>query len=98
MLKERKKDHKLFGPYPNVGSARKTVNMINRLYPLRKCEKLPKKECLYYHINECLGYCIKEIDKDTIKSMTDEITSFLKVIVVLLKRKLQKKWKKQVML
>ena len=77
-VSRKKKDHKLFGPYPNVTAARKTVNMINRLYPLRKCEKLPKKECLYYHINECLGYCIKDIDKDTIKSMTDEIISFLK--------------------
>ncbi len=77
-VKKKKKEHKLFGPYPNVGSARKTVNMINRLYPLRKCEKLPKKECLYYHINECLGYCVKEIDPNTIKTMTDEITSFLK--------------------
>ncbi len=77
-VKRNKRTHKLFGPYPNVTAARKTVNMINRLYPLRKCEKLPKKECLYYHINECLGYCIKEVDKEIIKSMTDEITSFLK--------------------
>ena len=77
-VSRKKKDHKLFGPYPNVTAARKTVNMINRLYPLRKCEKLPKKECLYYHINECLGYCIKDIDNDTIKSMTDEIISFLR--------------------
>ena len=93
-VKRKKKDHKLFGPYPNVGSARKTVNMINRLYPLRKCEKLPKKECLYYHINECLGYCIKEIDKDTIKSMTDEITSFLKGNSSFIKEKITKEMEK----
>lgn len=77
-VSRKKKSSKLFGPYPNVTAARKTVNMINRLYPLRKCEKLPKKECLYYHINECLGYCVKEIDSDKIKSMTLEITNFLK--------------------
>lgn len=93
-VSRKKKDHKLFGPYPNVGSARKTVNMINRLYPLRKCEKLPKKECLYYHINECLGYCIKEIDPDTIKSMTDEITSFLKGNSSFIKEKITKEMEK----
>ncbi len=93
-VKKKKKDHKLFGPYPNVTAARKTVNMINRLYPLRKCEKLPKKECLYYHINECLGYCIKDIDDATIKSMTDEITSFLKGNSSFIKEKITKEMEK----
>ena len=73
----RKTNHKLFGPYPNVTAARKTVLMLNRLYPLRKCEHLPKKECLYYHIHECLGYCIKDIDPNEILTMTEEITRFL---------------------
>lgn len=74
----KRRTSKLFGPYPNVTAARKTVSMLNRLYPLRKCEHLPKKECLYYHIHECLGYCIKEIPQETIKKMTDEIVHFLK--------------------
>lgn len=70
-----KKNKHLFGPYPNVYAARRIVNLINRVYPLRKCEKIPKKECLYYHIHECLGYCIhKDID---ITSMKNEIISFL---------------------
>lgn len=70
-----KKNKYLFGPYPNVYAARKIVNLINRVYPLRKCEKMPKKECLYYHIHECLGYCInKNINIDNMKS---EILSFL---------------------
>ena len=73
----RKTNHKLFGPYPNVTAARKTVLMLNRLYPLRKCEHLPKKECIYYHIHECLGYCIKDIDSNEILTMTEEITRFL---------------------
>ena len=74
--RKKNKNH-LYGPYPNVNAARKTVNMINRIYPLRKCDKLKKELCLYYHINECLGYCCKEIDKDTIDSMKKEIISFL---------------------
>lgn len=93
-VKKNKKNHKLFGPYPNVTSARKTVNMINRLYPLRKCEKLPKKECLYYHINECLGYCIKEVEQSKIKDMTLEITSFLKGNSSFIKEKITKEMEK----
>ncbi len=50
----------MFGPYPNVTSARQTVEIINRIYPLRKCETLQKDVCLYYHLGECLGYCKKE--------------------------------------
>ena len=75
--KKRNKNH-LYGPYPNVTAARKTVNMINRIYPLRKCEHLKKELCLYYHIHECLGYCCKKIDKQEIESMNKEIISFLK--------------------
>ncbi len=67
---------KLFGPYPNVGAAKKVVEILNRLYPLRKCKHLPKKECLYYHIGECLGYCIKDVKDEEIKAMKEEIIAF----------------------
>ena len=67
---------KLFGPYPNISAAKKVVEILNRLYPLRKCRIMPKKECLYYHIDECLGYCIKDIDEEKITKMKEEITSF----------------------
>ena len=60
-----KKSSHLFGPYPNVYAARRMVNLLNRLYPLRKCDNMPKKVCLYYHIHECLGYCEhKDINSD----------------------------------
>lgn len=68
---------KVFGPFPNVVSARNTVNLINRMYPLKKCDKLKKDLCLYYHIGECLGYCKVDIDKDIIDNMTNEITRVL---------------------
>ncbi len=88
-ISRKKNTSKLYGPYPNVSAARKTVDMLNRLYPLRKCEHLPKKECLYYHIHECLGYCIKEVDSTTIKNMTDEIASFLKGNSKVIKEKIE---------
>ncbi len=75
----RKKDKKLiFGPYPNAYAARRVVNLINRLYPLKKCKGNPKKLCLYYHIDECLGYCVNKVNNDDIKKMENEILSFLK--------------------
>ncbi len=70
-----KKNKMLFGPYPNSHAARRLVDLINRLYPLKKCDKTPKKECLYYHIGECLGYCIHK-DLDTTK-MREEIKDIL---------------------
>lgn len=77
-VKRRRNLNYLYGPYPNVSAARKTVNMLNRLYPLRKCEHLKKELCLYYHIHECLGYCVKEVDPKVINEMSREIVSFLK--------------------
>ena len=77
-VKRKKNLNYLYGPYPNVTAARKTVNMLNRLYPLRKCEHLGKDVCLYYHIHECLGYCTKEVDSSRLEQMTKEIVSFLK--------------------
>lgn len=77
-VNRKKKTTHMFGPYPNVTSARQTVEIINRIYPLRKCETLQKDVCLYYHLGECLGYCKKNIDPAEIKQMTSEITSFLK--------------------
>ena len=74
---KKSRDTKLFGPFPNVTAARRVVDLINRIYPLRKCSNYPKKECLYYHINECLGYCVRNIDSDKLKSMRNEIISFL---------------------
>ena len=75
-VKRKKNKNHLYGPYPNAKAARKTVNIINRVYPLRKCDKLKKDVCLYYHINECLGYCAKKIDPVVIQEMKKEIISF----------------------
>lgn len=72
----KKVKNNLFGPYPNVGAARKVVEILNRIYPLRKCKTYEKRECLYYHIGQCLGYCTHEVDENKIKEMKSEIISF----------------------
>ncbi len=73
----KKVKNNLFGPYPNVAAARKVVEILNRIYPLRKCKTYEKRECLYYHIGQCLGYCTHEVDENKIKEMKSEIISFL---------------------
>lgn len=73
----KKIKNNLFGPYPNVGAAKKVVEILNRVYPLKKCSTYEKRECLYYHIGQCLGYCTREIDTKVIKEMRSEIVSFL---------------------
>ncbi len=88
-VKRRKNKNHLYGPFPNATAARKTVNMINRVYPLRKCEHLKKEPCLYYHINECLGYCTKDISNDVIDKMKKEIISFLKGDASIITKKLE---------
>ena len=93
-LKIKKNKNKiLFGPYVNSYAARRIVNLINRLYPLKKCEGLPKEVCLYYHIHECLGYCVKKIPEETINKMEAEILSFLRGNEDIIKNKLLEKIK-----
>ncbi|MBR3229572.1 MAG: excinuclease ABC subunit C, partial [Bacilli bacterium] len=74
----KKKKTRLFGPYPNVTAAKNTVNLLNRLYPLRKCKTYQKRPCLYYHIGQCLGYCSNNVPREKIKEMEEEIIRFLK--------------------
>ncbi len=93
-LSIRKRDKKtIFGPYPNATAARRIVNLINRLYPLKKCEGNPRKLCLYYHIGECLGYCEHIQDKNELAKMEEDIISFLKGNDKILKDKIMEKIK-----
>ncbi|HHW5057474.1 TPA: excinuclease ABC subunit UvrC [Staphylococcus aureus] len=68
---------KYFGPYPNAYSARETKKLLDRIYPYRKCDKMPDKLCLYYHIGQCLGPCVYDVDLSKYAQMTKEITDFL---------------------
>ncbi len=91
-LSIKKKDKKmLFGPYPNAYAARRIVSLLNRLYPLKKCDNMPKKVCLYYHIGECLGYCEHNIDNEKLVEMETEILSFLRGNGDILKNKILEK-------
>lgn len=75
--KTKRKNSKLFGPYPNSYAAKKLVQVLNRMYPLKKCKTFRDDLCLYYHIGECLGYCKLDIDRNIMDKMVMEISSFL---------------------
>ena len=66
-----------FGPYPDVKAANETKKLLDKLYPLRKCKMLPNRVCLYYHLGQCLGCCVKDIPKETYTEMVEEIKRFL---------------------
>ena len=89
----KKVKNNFFGPYPNVGAARKVVEILNRVYPLRKCKTYEKRECLYYHIGQCLGYCTHDVEPDRIKEMKSEIISFLNGNTKVLTDKITEKMK-----
>ncbi|MBA8759292.1 excinuclease ABC subunit UvrC [Staphylococcus schleiferi subsp. coagulans] len=90
----RKGSGKYFGPYPNAYSAHETKKLLNRIYPFRKCDKMPDRLCLYYHIGQCLGPCVYPVDQSEYERMTREITEFLngedKTILRNLEEKMQK--------
>jgi len=72
------KNAKYFGPYPDATIAYRVMDLINGMYPMRKCHILPKKVCLYYHLHQCLGPCEYEVDPAVYVTMREEITRLLK--------------------
>lgn len=82
---------KYFGPYPNSYAAQQTKKLLDRMYPLRKCNVMPKEVCLYYHMGQCLAPCEKEVSQATYDEMTQEINSFLSGGHEEIKKELQRK-------
>lgn len=68
---------KYFGPYPNAYAAQETKKLLDRLYPLRKCNTLPDKVCLYYHLGQCVAPCEYPVERATYDEMIGEISRFL---------------------
>lgn len=75
--KVKKDKGRYFGPYPNVIAARETKKLLDRIYPLRKCNNPSGKPCLYYHMNQCLACSEKPPSEEYYKDIIHDITSFL---------------------
>lgn len=80
-----------FGPYPNVGAAQQTQQLLQKIYPLRKCNGHQKRACLHYHIGQCIGPCDHEISVEEYKAQIKRIKSFLNGNVTTIKRDLREK-------
>lgn len=89
--KVKKDKGKYFGPYPNVQAANETKKLLDRMYPLRKCTNLPDRVCLYYHLGQCLGPCVNEVNEEEYKKNIDEIVHFLNGGYKEIKKELVKK-------
>ncbi|MGU9550721.1 excinuclease ABC subunit UvrC [Enterococcus faecalis] len=66
-----------FGPYPDVNAANETKKLLDRLFPLRKCNPPQKTPCLYYHLGQCLCPYAFDVDPQVYKDMVEEIKGFL---------------------
>ena len=79
-----KKDHsKYFGPYTSAGAVKDTIELINKLYQLRTCNKnLPKdcgsdRACLNYHIKQCMAPCQGNISEEEYRISVKKALDFL---------------------
>ncbi|MDN3112672.1 excinuclease ABC subunit UvrC [Enterococcus faecalis] len=66
-----------FGPYPDVNAANETKKLLDRLFPLQKCNPSQKTPCLYYHLGQCLCPYAFDVDPQVYKDMVEEIKGFL---------------------
>lgn len=76
-VKKLKKDIKVYGPYPNAKACRDTVEMLNKIYPFRKCKNIPKKSCLYYDMGQCLAPCVNKISTNIYNDYKASANKFL---------------------
>jgi excinuclease ABC subunit C len=66
-----------YGPFTDAKLLREAVALIQHLFPVRKCQKIPKTACLYYHIGQCLAPCIKPEIKPEYDRVISEIRAFI---------------------
>ena len=72
------KNFDYFGPYPRSTSAYETIDLLNKVFPLRKCQNIPNSACLYYHLGQCLAPCINDISKEKEDELRESVKSFMR--------------------
>lgn len=82
--RQQKKDKsRYFGPYTSAGAVKDTIELINKIYQLRTCNRnLPRdigkdRSCLNYHIHQCSGPCQGYISKEEYRERVDAALEFL---------------------
>ena len=84
LARERKKDKsRYFGPYTSVKAVNDTIDLINKIYGIRVCNRnLPKdikkeRPCLNYHIHQCDGPCQGYITEEEYALKIEKVLEFL---------------------
>lgn len=80
-----------FGPFPNSSSCYQTIDLLNKIYPTRKCRNIPNKPCLYYSMGQCLAPCVRAIDPKITDELYTSIKRFLGGDISSVKAELKKK-------
>lgn len=82
--RQMKKDKsRYFGPYTSAAAVKDTVDLMNKLYQLRTCQrKLPEdigreRPCLNYHIKQCLAPCQNAVDREAYREQVEKALEFL---------------------
>ena len=79
----KKDKSKYFGPYTSAGAVKDTIELMNKLYQLRTCNRnLPRdkgkeRPCLNYHIRQCLGPCQGYVSKEEYGKQVAQALEFL---------------------
>lgn len=98
--RQMKKDKsKYFGPYSSAAAVKDTIELLNKLFQLRTCNRsLPRdigndRPCLNYHIKQCLapcqGYVSKEEYRKQVAGALDFLNGNYRVILKNLETKMQ---------
>jgi len=79
VLTRQKSDPKAryYGPFTDSRLLREALRLIHEIFPIRKCQTLPKNACLYYHLNQCVAPCIFPEKKEEYARLINEISTFL---------------------
>lgn len=78
LTRERKDDGSVYyGPYTSAKLLKEALKILQKLFPLRTCNKMPKRECLYFSIRECMGPCIGKINEERYNNMVTQLRLFL---------------------
>ena len=72
------KNYYYFGPFPSSSAASTTIDLLNSLYPTRKCKNLGKKACLYASMGNCLAPCEGKLDQREVEALHEKIKAFLR--------------------
>jgi len=74
----RGRHHVLFGPYTSAREARSVALLLSETFQLRRCIRMPKRECLYFHLKTCSGPCIGAVTADQYRAQVDRTLSVLR--------------------